>query len=122
MCSPEQQQYIQDEFRKVDSIIAFAIEFLTVCEARKTWVKMPVPLSMTCGYTAPGIGILLQLFIPHNSIHDEPLAFFNNSLSTRFSIIKCLICSRVSDAGSGSLLVCADSEGVGGPRHTDLCL
>jgi len=66
MSSPEQQQYIQDGVKKVDSIIAFAIEFLTVCEARKTWVKLTGPLSMTCGYTAPGIGILLQLFRPHN--------------------------------------------------------
>lgn len=66
MCSPEQQQWILDEFRTVDSIIAFAIQFLTVCEARKTWVKLTGPLSMTCGYTAPGIGILLQLFRPHN--------------------------------------------------------
>lgn len=72
MSSPE-QQWIQDEFRKVDELIAFAIQFLTECETRKTWVKLTGPLSMTCGYTAPGIGLLLQLFLRNGVSSQETL-------------------------------------------------
>lgn len=58
--------WIQEEASKVDDLIAFAIQFLTECEASKTWTRNWT-LSMTCGYTAPGIGLLLQLFL-HNGV------------------------------------------------------
>jgi len=66
MSSADYDLWIQEEAGKVDNLIAFAIQFLTECEARKTWTRK-WPLSMTCGYTAPGIGLLLQLFL-HNGV------------------------------------------------------
>jgi DNA-directed RNA polymerase subunit L len=66
MSSADYDRWIQKEAGKVDNLIAFAIQFLTECEARKTWTRK-WPLSMTCGYTAPGIGLLLQLFL-HNGV------------------------------------------------------
>lgn len=55
------------EIRQADVLISFAIAFLTKCDQTKKWKKLPGRSAETCGYTAPGIGLLLQLFT-HNGI------------------------------------------------------
>lgn len=51
------------------SAIDFAINFLTHCERQKKWVKIVGYAGATCGYTAPGIGLVIKLF-RHNGIYD----------------------------------------------------
>ena len=50
------------EIRQADILISFAIAFLTECDRTKKWKKLPGRSAETCGYTAPGIGLLLRLF------------------------------------------------------------
>lgn len=50
------------EIRQADILISFAIDFLTECDRTKKWKKLPGRSAETCGYTAPGIGLLLRLF------------------------------------------------------------
>ena len=51
-----------DEIIKAKNLISFAISFLTECEPTKKWKKITGNFVRTCGYTGPGIGLLLQLF------------------------------------------------------------
>lgn len=51
-----------DEILKAEKLISFAISFLTACEPTKKWKKITGNFVRTCGYTGPGIGLLLQLF------------------------------------------------------------
>lgn len=55
---------------QADILISFAIAFLTECERNKQWKKLPGHSAETCGYTGPGIGILLQIFT-YNKISNE---------------------------------------------------
>lgn len=48
----------------------FAIYFLNHSEANKKWIKYPGGSSGTCGYTGPGIGLVIKIF-QHNDIYDE---------------------------------------------------
>ena len=80
----EDQPYVEDirvRLGKLESMIAFAINVLTVCEAQKKWMKLTGPLSMTCGYTAPGIAVLLQFFghygIPYMNTLEQVLETLN---------------------------------------------
>jgi hypothetical protein len=80
----EDQPYVEDirvRLGKLESMIAFAIHVLTSCEAQKKWMKLTGPLSMTCGYTAPGIAVLLQFFghygIPYMNTLDQVLKNLN---------------------------------------------
>jgi hypothetical protein len=48
----------------------FAIDFLNHCEANKNWVKNRGYAGATCGYTGPGIGLVIKFF-QHNQIYNE---------------------------------------------------
>ena len=58
------------EIREADNLILFAIGFLAICDRSKKWKKMTGSYVAVCGYTGPGIGLLLQIFI-HNGIYSE---------------------------------------------------
>jgi hypothetical protein len=55
---------------QADILISFAIDFLTKCDQTKKWKKLAGRSAETCGYTGPGIGILLQIFT-YNKISNE---------------------------------------------------
>ena len=58
-----------DELYDDETMIRFAINFLTHCESQKKWVKFAGYSGATCGYTAPGIGLVIKIF-RHNLIYD----------------------------------------------------
>jgi hypothetical protein len=51
-------------------MIDFAIGFLNFCNKNKKWDKHAGDFSGTCGYTGPGIGLVLKLF-QHNNIYNH---------------------------------------------------
>ena len=87
------------EIRQADILISFAIAFLTECDRTKKWKKISGRFAETCGYTAPGIGLLLQLFT-HNGI-SSPLTL--QSYLTRQSITQELFMDIVNET-IGNLL------------------
>jgi len=58
------------EIQQADILISFAIRVLTECDRTKLWKKLSGRSAETCGYTGPGIGILLQIFT-YNQISNE---------------------------------------------------
>lgn len=87
------------EIRQADILISFAIAFLTECDRTKKWKKISGRFAETCGYTAPGIGLLLQLFT-HNGISSP---FTLQSYLTRQSITQELLMDIVNET-IGNLL------------------
>lgn len=85
--------------RKADILISFAIAFLTECESNKKWKKITGIFIRTCGYTAPGIGLLLRLFIDNDISSQLTL----QSYLTRRSISKELFMDIVNET-IGNLL------------------
>lgn len=85
--------------RQADILISFAIAFLTECESNKKWKKNTGRFAEICGYTAPGIGLLLQLF-KDNDI-SSPLTL--DSYLTRQSISKELFMDIINET-IGNLL------------------
>lgn len=66
----------------------FAIEFLKICERSKTWTSVVGDVSAVCGYTGPGVGIILLLF-EKNNIHDyQSLQIFltSSNITIKFFI------------------------------------
>ena len=53
----------------------FAIDFLNYCEANKNWVKNREGFGATCGYTGPGIGLVIKIFQHHNIYNEETLQY-----------------------------------------------
>jgi len=51
------------ELQQLESLFHFSIDFLNHCESQKKFTKITGNCSHTCGYTGPGIGIVLQFFI-----------------------------------------------------------
>ena len=58
-----------DDFR-------FPTEFLKECERSRKWVGVTGDLSATCGYTGPGIGLIVLLFERNNISDDNTLRAF----------------------------------------------
>ena len=52
-----------------ESFFNFAIHILTLCEQNKKWEIAVGKYDQTCGYTAPGIGLVIKL-LEHNNIHN----------------------------------------------------
>jgi hypothetical protein len=51
-------------------LIAFAIKFLNHCESVKKWTIYPGYSAGTCGYTGPGIGLVIKIF-QRNGIYNQ---------------------------------------------------
>lgn len=62
----------------IQGIFDFSIRFLMKCQEIKTWVKYPGDYSATCGYTGPGIGLILQLFKFNGITNEATLTEFLN--------------------------------------------
>jgi len=89
-----------DTQNELENVFKFAIDFLHICEANKNWKKEPPGTGSsfgTCGYTGPGIAIILGLFFM-NGIKtkvqlDEyitnmyPLSYYDNNLKRLIFII-----------------------------------
>jgi hypothetical protein len=59
----------------------FAIEFLQYCESNKKWEKNDgKDFSATCGYTGPGIGLVIKLFMTNNIYSKDTLYEFLGNL------------------------------------------
>ena len=69
----------------IETMFSYAIQFLMHCDENKEW-KLKVGCSTTCGYTGPGIGLVIQIF-EHNQIYNDITleAFLNkNSFTLKF--------------------------------------
>lgn len=64
-------------YRSCDNF-GFTLDFLKKCEGlrQQMWQTVPGDLSGTCGYTGPGIGILLLIFERNNISDNNTLAIF----------------------------------------------
>lgn len=72
----------------IQDIFDFSIGFLMKCQIIKKWVKYPGDYAETCGYTGPGIGLILQLF-KFNGITDD--ATLNVFLSKHQISLECFM-------------------------------
>jgi len=54
----------------------YAIEFLKLCEGAKIWRHNPGIYIDTCGYTGPGIGLIIKLFEENGIYNDATLQAF----------------------------------------------
>jgi hypothetical protein len=61
------------ELQQLESLFHFSIYFLNHCESRKKFTKITGNCSHTCGYTGPGIGIVLQIFLGYGIDDSEKL-------------------------------------------------
>jgi hypothetical protein len=52
----------KDTQNELENVFQLAINFLHICEANKNWQKQPGIYIATCGYTGPGMAIILDLF------------------------------------------------------------
>lgn len=56
---------------QLERLFHFSIDFLNYCESQKKFTKITGNCSHTCGYTGPGIGIVLQLFLTYGIDNTE---------------------------------------------------
>jgi len=65
----------------VETLFPFAIQFLAECERSKTWRTLTLDYRATCGYTGPGIALILQLFKTHGIYNESSLdGYFHRTL------------------------------------------
>ena len=87
----------KDTQNELENVFKLAIGFLHVCEENKNWQKQEGKYIWTCGYTGPGMAIILELFYM-NGIKtkvqlDEyiknmyPSSYYDNNLKRLFFII-----------------------------------
>ena len=54
----------------------FAIQFLMECETSKRWTRYRGDFKRTCGYTGPGIAIVLKLFAMNRIVNEAALTAY----------------------------------------------
>lgn len=77
----------------------FCIEVLADCEASKEWVRLQHRYIYTCGYTGPGIGLIIKIFEHHRINNAESLSRFLHSRGLN----KQMFCNAVNET-IGNLL------------------
>ncbi len=54
----------------------FAIQFLMECQTSKRWTRYRANFTWTCGYTGPGIAIVLKLFAMYRIVNEAALTAY----------------------------------------------
>ena len=94
----------------------FAINFLNYCESNKKWVKTTGYTGATCGYTGPGIGLVIKIF-QHNGIYDRETlqAFLHSDNFTEEQFID-IINETIGNFADFIMDVCPVTDAIQGTR------